>query len=243
MCCKLFGALGLSLVAVALVAAPAWGQQGRGRGFFNRSQSLVSLAGNEAVQKDLGISDAAKVNAIAEEYRDVVRAATSDIDFQGLRDLPQAEQAAKMREYTAKREEAEKKANETFEPKLKEALTAEQLKRLGEIKIQANGISSLLDAALVKELGVSDEQVKKITAVREESDKARNELTAGLRGGGGNFQEVMTKIRELGAQSLTKATDVLDAGQKEKFAALKGKAFDVSQIGFGGRGRRGNNQN
>ena len=62
---------------------------------------------------------------------------------------------------------------------------------------------------------------------------------AGLRGGGNN-QEAMTKIRELTEQSLTKATDVLDAEQKEKFAALKGKPFDLSQL-RGRGGRRGNN--
>ena len=55
-----------------------------------------------------------------------------------------------------------------------------------------------------------------------------------------SVQQAMTKIRELTEQSLTKATDVLDAEQKEKFAALKGKPFDLSQL-RGRGGRRGNN--
>ncbi len=234
MCRKLLWSLGLSLIAVALVAAPVLGQQGRGRGLFGRTQSLISLAGNEAVQKELGVSDAAKVNALAEEFREAIRQEMTGVDFQGLRDLPQAEQAAEMRELQAKTDAAQKKVNETLEPKLKEALTAEQLKRLGEIRIQANGISSLLDAAVVKELGVSDEQQKRITAIRDEGDRARRELL-----GGGNNPEAFAKMREITEQSLAKATDVLDAGQKEKFTALKGKPFDVAQLG--GRGRRGNN--
>ena len=237
MCRKLCWALGLSLVAMTLVASPVLGQQGRGRGGFNRTQSLVSLAGNEAVQKEIGLTDASKVTALAGEYREALQQELSGVDFQGLRDLPEAERAAKMRELTAKSEAAAKKVNESFEPKLKEALTADQFKRLGEIKIQANGIAALLDAAVVKELGLSDEQQKKITEVRTESDRARNELMAGLRGGGGNNQEAMSKIRELAAQSLTKATDMLDAGQKDKFTALKGKPFDVSQLGGRGGGR------
>jgi hypothetical protein len=248
MCRKSLWTLGLSLVAVALVASPVMAQQGRGRGGFGLfgrgQQSLISLAGNEAVQKDLGVTDASKLNSLAEEYREAIRQemSSSGIDFQGLRDLPEAERDAKLREFQSKSEAATKKVNESLEPKLKEALTADQLKRLGEIKIQAAGIAALLDAAVVKELGITDEQQKKITAIRDESDRARNELTAGLRGGG-NVQEAMAKIRELSAQSLTKATDVLDASQKEKFAALKGKPFDVAQLGFGGRGgqRRGNN--
>ena len=235
MCRKLLWSLGLSLLAVALVASPVLGQQGRGFGRFTRNQSLISLAGNEAVQKELGIADAAKVTALAEEYRDALRQelSSSGVDFQGLRDLPQAEQAAKLRELGQKTEAATKKLNESLEPKLKEALTADQLKRLGEIRIQANGIASLLDAAVVKELGISDEQQKKITAIRDEGDRARRELD-------GNNDEARAKARELTEQTLAKSIDVLDAGQKEKFTALKGKPFDVSQIGFG-RGRRGNN--
>lgn len=236
---KLLWSLGLSLVAASLIASPVLGQQGRGRGLFGRtSQSLVSLAGNEAVQKDLGVTDAAKLNALSEEYREAIRQEMTGlgIDFGALRDLPEAERAAKMREVNEKTEAATKKVNEKLEPKLKEALTADQLKRLAEIRIQANGIASLSDAAVVKEVGLSEEQQKKIADIRAEGERAQRELL-----GGGNNQEAFAKMRELREQTLTKATDVLDAGQKEKFTALKGKPFDVSQIGFGGRGRRGNN--
>jgi Spy/CpxP family protein refolding chaperone len=234
---KLLWSLGLSLLAVSLVASPVLGQQGRGRGLFGR-QSVVSLAGNEAVQKDLGVTDASKLNAVAEEYRNAVREAMSGlgIDFGALRDLPEAERAAKMREVNEKTEAAQAKVTETLLPKLKEALSADQIKRLGEIRIQADGIASLSDAAVVKELGLSEEQQKKIADIRTEGERARRELF-----GSGNNQEAVAKMREITAQTLTKATDVLDAGQKEKFTALKGKPFDVSQLGFGGRGRRGNN--
>jgi hypothetical protein len=212
MCRKLCWALGLSMIAVTLVASPVLGQQGRGRGLFGRSQSLVSLVGNEAVQKDIGLTDASKVTPLVDEYRNAMREATSGSDFQGLRDLPEAERAAKMRELTAK---------------------------LGEIKIQANGIASLSDAAVVKELGLSDEQQKKIADVRAEGEKAQRELF-----GSGNNQEAFAKSREVTEQTLAKATDVLDAGQKEKLTALKGKPFDVSQLRFGGRaGGRGKTKN
>jgi hypothetical protein len=232
--------LGLSLVAVSLVASPVLGQQGRGRGGFGfgrGTQSLVSLAGNEAVQKEIGLTDAAKVNELSGQYREEIQKEMSGLGFQGLRDLPEAERAAKMRELTAKSEAASKKVNETFEPKLKEALTADQFKRLGEIKVQAAGVNALADAAVVKELGLSDEQQKKIAAIREQGDGARRDLFAG-----GNNEDAGAKLRELNEKTLASATDVLDAGQKDKFTALKGKPFDVSQLGGRGRGRRGNNQ-
>ena len=236
---KLCWAMGLSLIAVALVAAPVSAQQGRGRGMFGRGgQSLMTLAGNEAVQKDIGLTDASKIQGLAGEYREAIQQEMSGIDFQGLRDLPEAERAAKMRELTAKSEAAAKKVNETFEPKLKEALTAEQFKRLGEIRIQAIGVAALADANVAKELGLKEEQSKKIADIQAESDRQRNTLMAGARDGG-NFQEVMAKVRELSEQTVAKATDVLDAGQKEKFTALKGKPFDVSQL-MGRGGRRGN---
>ena len=239
MLAKLSWGLCVSLVAVALTAS-VQGQQGRGRGTFGRgTQSLVSLAGNEAVQKDIGVTDTSKINALAGEYREAIQQELSGFNFAGIRELPESERAAKFREFQTKSEAAAKKANETFEPKLKEALTAEQFKRLGEIKVQASGVAALLEPGVVKELGLSEEQQKKIADVRTEADRARGELMASLRGGGNN-QEAMTKIRELTEQSLTKATDVLDAGQKEKFAALKGKPFDLSQL-RGRGGRRGNN--
>jgi hypothetical protein len=237
---NVLSAFGLSVVLVALVALPAMGQQGRGG--FGRQQSLFSLAGNEAVQKEIGLTDAAKVEALEDEYRDAVQAEleAAGVSFDGIRDLPQAERDAKIRELSTKSAEAAKKVGDKLEPKLKEAVTAEQFKRLGEIKIQASGAAALTDAAVVKELGLSDEQQKKIKAIQDEGNKATQELFAAARGGG-NFQEAMTKVREANAKTLAQATDVLDAGQKEKFAALKGKPFDTAQLQ--GRGRRGNNQN
>ena len=237
---NILSALGLSLFMVALLAQPAQAQ--RGRGGFGRAQSLFSLAGNEAVQKEIGLTDASKVEALEDEYRDAVQAEleTAGVSFDGIRDLPEAERNAKIRELSTKSAEAAKKVGDKLEPKLKEALTAEQFKRLAEIKIQADGVAALSDATVVKELAITEEQQKKIAALREEGDKATQELFAAARGGG-NFQEAMTKVREANAKTLAQATDVLDAGQKEKFAALKGKPFDTAQLQ--GRGRRGNNQN
>jgi hypothetical protein len=229
-------ALGLGLLAVALCASTAQAQR-RG-GFFGRSQSLVGLASNETVQKEIGLTDTSKVEKLNDDYRTALgeEMQAAGIDFGGLRDLPEAERNAKMRELTAKSEAAAKKVNDKFEPMLKDALTAEQFKRVSEIKMQADGAAALGSDAVAKELGLSDDQKKKLAGILEEADKARRELFAGAQG---NFQERAAKGRELDQQTLTKATDVLDAGQKEKFTALKGKPFDVSQLR--GRGRRGNN--
>jgi hypothetical protein len=231
---KLLTAMGLGIVAAALFAAPAQAQRRFGFG----QENVYTLLRREAVHKDIGLVDVAKAEAVAEEYNDAVRSEleSAGIDFGGLRDLPEAEQAAKRREIAAKMAEVNKKVSDKLEPKLKEAVTAEQLKRLGEIKIQANGAASLADELVAKELGLSDEQKKKIADIRAEGERTTRELLSSARDG--NFQEAMTKVREANEKTLAKATEVLDAGQKEKFAALKGKPFDLSQLS--GR-RRGNN--
>ncbi len=234
---KLLTVMGLGIVAVMLLAAPAHAQ--RGRFGFGQQQNEFRLLRYEAVHKDLGLTDASKGEAVAEEYSNAVQSELENagIDFGGLRDLPQAEQAAKRREIAAKMAEINKKVSEKLEPKLKDALTVEQIKRLGEIKIQANGAAALADEAVAKQLELSDEQQKKLADIQTEGDRAVRELFSALREGG--FQEAMTKIGEANEKTLAKATEVLDAGQKEKFAALKGKPFDLSQLVR----RRGNDNN
>lgn len=239
--CKLLVAMGLGLVAVALSAVPAQAQRGRGGFGFGRPETVFSLVRREAVQKEIGLTDAAKAEAVADEYNDAIRSEmeSAGISFAGLRDLPEAERAAKMREIQTKSAEVTKKVSEKLEPKLKEALTAEQLKRLNEIRIQASGAAALTDEAVAEELALSDEQKKKIADIQAEGQRTAGELMAAARGGG-NFQEAMTKVREANAKTLERATEVLDAGQKEKWSALKGKPFDLAQLA-GGRGRRGDN--
>ncbi|MEX2175314.1 MAG: hypothetical protein WD872_13210 [Pirellulaceae bacterium] len=236
---KLCLVLGLSVLGVLLAAAPAQAQRGRG---FGRTNSLASLAGSEAVQKELGVgaAETAKLEQLADEYREALQqemsaAGLSDA-FRGLGDLPQAERDAKMIELRSKSAEASKKVNEKFEPKLKDALTADQFKRLQEIVIQSAGVAALASPDVVKNLGLSDEQQKKIAEVAAGHERAQRELFAGAEG---DFQALRPKLAELTKETETKASDVLTGEQKEKFAALKGKPFDLATL-RSGRGRDNN---
>jgi Spy/CpxP family protein refolding chaperone len=227
------------LLAVALVANLAEGQQGQkgkrgGFGFgFGGGQGLVTLAGNEAVQRELGLgeSEIGKLRELREQYQAAMREeiSSSGVDFQNLQNLS-GEERQKMRE---KMTAATRKVNDTYEPKLKEILTADQYKRLKEISIQAAGAGALSDPAVAKELGLTEEQTKKIAAIREEyAEKQR-----GLFGQGGG-QDAFARIRELREEEAKKVTEVLTPQQQEKFTALKGKPFDVAALrgGFGGPG-------
>jgi len=237
----------VALVLVVGAAASAQDQKGRrGGGFgFGRGglgQSLVGLAAQESVQKDIGLSAdvVTKVGTLNAEYRAAVQKENEGNPFpQGIRDLPEAERTAKMAEYTKKANEITAKLNTEYTPKLQAIVGADSIKRLKQIQIQAQGGAALSNADVVSELKISDEQKKKIAdLVAEYATK-----TQGLFGQGTDPTEALAKQRELNTERDGKLVAVLTAEQKEKFTALKGKAFDVTTLTFGGGGRRGKNNN
>jgi Spy/CpxP family protein refolding chaperone len=125
-----------------------------------------------------------------------------------------------------------------YTPKLQAIVGADAVKRLKQIQIQAQGADAITSAAVAAELKLTDEQKKKLADLNTEYQTKQRELFTA----GGDQQERAAKQRELRTEQTTKATAVLTAEQKEKFTALKGKAFDVSTLRFGG-GRRGGNNN
>jgi hypothetical protein len=230
----------MTILAVAISTSAAFGQQkGRGRGGFGTfgggpGNNLVTVASNEAVQKDLGLSGDAvsKVNSL----RDDVTAArqkelqSSGISFQNFQNMS-AEERQKMRDKMA---EVDKKLSDEFNPKVKAIASADQLKRLQQIQLQANlrfrGPGALTYSDVASELKLSDEQKKKLDDLQNEFDAKQRELFTG-----GFDAAAAAKLAE---ERTSKTMDALTAEQKEKLTTLKGPAFDVSQLGPGG-GRRG----
>jgi len=237
------------LVLVLVVGATASAQQQKGRrgGVFGfdrgggRGQSLVGLAAQESVQKDLGLAAdaAAKVGTLNDEYRAASQKEQESNPLPtGLRDLGQAERAAKMQEYTKKANEITAKLATEYTPKLQTIVGADAIKRLKQIQIQSQGAAALTSADVVSELKLTDEQKKKLEDLNTEYQTKQRELFTA----GGDQQERTAKQRELGTEQTTKAVAILTAEQKDKFTALKGKTFDVSTLRTG-RGRRGGNNN
>jgi Spy/CpxP family protein refolding chaperone len=178
------------------------------------------------VQKEIGAGDAekAKIEAIGGESNEARREELSaaGVDFRNFQNLSDDERRAAREKLAA----ATKKVNDKFEPKLKEALSAEQFKRLQEIHVQAAGIDALTDSRVAKELALTDEQTKKIADVR--ADYRQKQQALGRDAG----QDARRDLRQ---EETKKATEVLTAEQQEKLTALKGKEFDRSQL-RGGRG-------
>ena len=239
----------LALVVTALAVTIASAQQkGRGRGGFGFGfgggpTGLVTLAANEAVQKDLGVSGdvVGKLNSLRDEYNaaQTKERQAAGVDFQGLQNLSDDERRTKMAEFQRKGTEIAAKLNNDFMPKLKALISEDEIKRLKQIQLQSQGSGALTNQDVASELKLTDEQKKKLADLTTEYDRKQGVL---LRGDG-DQQERFAKLRELRTERDGKALEVLTAEQKEKFTALKGSPFDVAQLGFGGRGQRGKNNN
>jgi len=222
----------LAFGALALTAQPAWAQR---FGFGRSSNSLVGLAANEAVQKELGVSgDAAgKLRSLSDDYRAASQKETTalGIDFGAIGDLPRAEQAAKNREVSAIMADMTRKLTAEFMPKLREVLNDEQLMRLRQIQLQASGMEAFSEPEVVSALAFTDEQKRKLMDLKNEYSRKQQDLD-------GDFQQRFARIRELNAERDKQALELLTAEQRSQLAGLHGKPFDTAQLGFG---RRRNN--
>lgn len=246
--CLMAGLVACTLVGAAHAQAPG-GQGGRGRGgpggpgggFGGRGggTSLISLASNEAVQKDLGVNDVIKdaIKEINDAYTDESRKQreAGGNAFANFQEMSEEERAKAMEKFAAQRTALIAK----FAPELKDALTAEQFKRLKEIHVQAMRDQAYTDADVVKALALKKEQTDKIAEINKDfATKSREAFQPG--GGGGerpDFNALRTKAEEMGKARDGKLSDVLTKDQQAKLKELKGKEFDVAQLqqrGFGG---------
>ena len=248
--CLMAGLVACTLVGAAHAQAPG-GQGGRGRGgagggFGGRggSTSLISLAGHEAVQKELALGDVIKdaIKEINDAYREAIQKAMGDGGgFAGLRDMSEEERTKAMEKMTEQRNAVLAK----FTPELKDALSAEQFKRLKEIHVQAMREQAYTDADVVKALALKKEQTDKIAEINKDySTKSREAFQPGGGGGGErpDFNAIRTKMEEMGKARDGKLGEVLTKDQQAKLKELKGKEFDIAQLqqrGFGGPGGGG----
>ena len=232
----------IAVVACATMVGTASAQQkGKGRGFGGGfgfgggGNSLVTLAAVEAVQKELGVSGdvAGKLTSLRDDLtaarqKELQSAGINPQDFQSIT----AEQRQKMVAIG-------NKLNDEFNPKLKALVSADQVKRLQQIQLQSalrnQGPPALTAPEVAAELKLTDDQRKKLEEVNTEFMQKQRDLFGG---GGGGGPEAFNKLRD---ERTSKTMDVLTADQKTKLESLKGSAFDVSQLGFGGGGRRGKN--
>lgn len=225
-CSPLLGRLALAALAAAVFTVPeiAWAQR-----FGSRSNSLMSLAANDAVQKELGLASEtiAQLNKINEDYRNASQKEFSalGIDYSAISDLPALERAAETRKASEKTADVGRKLTAVFLPKLADLLEPPQIQRLRQIQLQASGLEVWSEPEIASELNLSSEQQQKVAELRSEFRRRVDRLD-------GDFQQRFAKSRELNAERDRQALALLTQQQQSKLVELQGAPFDLSQLSF-----------
>jgi len=213
---KTCGTMVLAFVVAALMAVPAWAQQGRGGGRFGGGGGGAALLSNKGVQKELKVTDeqAEKLNAFARETTERQRG-----EFQKFADLSQEERREKMQELARTRAaELMKGVGEILKP--------EQVKRFQEIQLQQAGTTAFAMPRVQEGLKLTEDQKSKIREIGEESMQAMRDAFQG--GGQGDREAGRKKMAELRKQSTEKVLGVLTDDQKKKWKEMTGEPFEVT---------------
>jgi hypothetical protein len=126
--------------------------------------------------------------------------------------------------------EISKSLHDKFAPKLAEFLDAPQRSRLSELDHQCSGAQALKTAEVIKVLELTKEQQEKLDALAKDFGSK----VVKLFGGDGDREARAQKFQQLGIDWDAQAVEILNKDQKEKFAKLKGKPFDFSDVRLGG---------
>ncbi len=207
--------------AVLLTASLCMAQGFGGMMMMGRSNTLALLQRDD-VQTDLALTgdQKSKLQTLLQNLQDkrremIQEARDNGGDFNSVR-----EQMTKLQDG------AEKQANEI--------LTPAQQKRVKEIGIQVDGNRSILRADIQKDLGITDEQKKKIADIQAKSQADMQAYFEEMRNSGSfdrdAIQAEMKKRNDKLSEELGK---VLTAEQAKKLKEMGGKEFK-QKTGVGG---------
>ena len=199
----------LSEAAILNAQPPEDGQRGRerrGRGQRGGGDGyLGQLLRNKSIQKELELVDEQieKLKHVGKEMSEKSREM-----FSGMRDLSEKERREKRQEMRKKMGELSKQAREQVDS----ILMPNQQKRYREIMIQEQmrrgGLTRALRGKLAEELGVTDEQRKKM----QEAAKVINK----------ELQEKMKKARD---EAREKLLETLTSEQRAKLKEMVGEEY------------------
>jgi hypothetical protein len=242
--------LAVTLCAATLVGSALAQDQGQGRrgnrqrGAMSRNgqTSLTQLVQREDVQKDLAVTDDQKTKlAELRPQRPLGRggngagngAGGNGAGGNGAGNGGQRRgQGANLDPAAmAERRAAEKKA-------LEAVLNADQMKRLAEIRIQLAGDQAIVDPEVQKELGFSDEQVRKVKDLQEKYQGAMRTMREKMQSGDLDRQGMMEAMQTNTKVLREELHKIPTPAQADKLKALGGKPFQADETRRGG-GRRG----
>ena len=200
-----------STVAVCFVgttfAQPPEGGRRGGMG-MGMQASAGFLVGNKSVQDELKITEEQK-----EKWREAQKTIREKVG--NIREMEPEERQAAMKEM-----------NEATDKAVKEILTADQAKRLTEIRWQQAPGAGFASPDFQEGLKITDDQKEKLKGIMEEMGKDMREIFQESRE---NPREAREKIEALQKETKEKAMGVLTADQKASYEKLVGKPFELKQ--------------
>jgi hypothetical protein len=116
-------------------------------------------------------------------------------------------------------------------------LNEKQFKRFKQIELQKKGNNAFKDKTVQKQLKLTDDQIKNVSTLIDDSNKEVAELFKGGKGGGkggGNFEKIDTIRKE----AKEKIFEVLTKDQRTSWRDMIGEEFKFQQGGFGGFGKK-----
>ena len=206
------------------------------RGGGNGGAEIFFNAELKAVQKELGLGEdaAAKVKAIHQLFQKEIQA-TLPANGTRIRTLMRdGGGMTQKQEATRQGMPVFKAAVAKFRPQLKEVLSADQFTRLQQITWQGMGTGAFTDDELIVVLQITKDQQNAISAINDEYFIKRQEFNQ--RSGGAGALIGARETMALRAEEDTKIIETLSKELLDRFVALKGKSFELSQLR--GRGRR-----
>lgn len=234
------------VLAAALVAAVADGAQaqrqpgGGGRGMGGMQPVAVLLLSNADLQKELKITD---------DQKKALKPAMDKVEEQAkkMREMFAGGGGGGDREAMQKVMEEMRKANDEVKATVEKALTADQVKRVKQIDVQAMGMRAFTNEDVAKALKITDDQKEKLKGVAEEYGKESADLRQeygirGFGGGGGGgggggtppspekMAEYQKKNKALTDETMEKVMKAMTDDQKKAWKEMTGEPFDTSKL-------------
>jgi Spy/CpxP family protein refolding chaperone len=178
----------------------------------------VMLLNTEAVQKELGL-DADQIDSLA-ALATQMHADALEI-MSGLQDLTPEEQKQAMPEMmkmiTEKGRKIQAKVDGLLQPK--------QAARLNELSLQRRGVAALGDTQVSAALKITDEQKKKLAAIREQSAVKQKEIDRQL-AKGVERAKIRATVNALRKEFNAMILAVLTDDQRKQFEQMQGARFE-----------------
>lgn len=184
---------------------------------------LLTLLRDEKVREEVEVSE--DVMKAIQEAQAPLRE-----KMRGLRDMSEQERTALMKEM-----------GDSAQDLMDEVLTPAQQKRLMGLLVQQNGVRSVMNSLVAKQIGLDEKGTKKVQdALQAFGEEMREKMTKVRESG--DFSTMREQMGSMREDMEKKLGEALTKDQAKALEELKGEKFEFSENQRGGRGGFGGGQ-